>query len=76
MTGTTLVLDRGYAHDLRLWMPVSPLEEYDKLVRNPAFLPSEAATEWTHRHFICLPRHTGEVPPKGAEGEGLTDDLQ
>jgi hypothetical protein len=22
------------------------------------------------RHFIFLPRHTGEVPPKGPEGEG------
>src|SRR5215204_7415566 len=25
---------------------------------------------------ICLPRQTGEVPPQGAEGEGLKDDAE
>jgi hypothetical protein len=32
-------------------------------------LPSEAATGWTHRHFICLPRHTGEVARRAGGGK-------
>jgi hypothetical protein len=36
---------------------------------------------WTSRDGLAylgssLPRHTGEVPPKGAEGEGHTDDSE
>src|SRR5258707_1874057 len=58
MTGTTLVLDRGYAHDLRLRMPASPLEEYDKLVRNSLFPRKprkyKALQRGRHRHAPYL----------------------
>jgi modification methylase len=38
--------------------------------------PAGAGRAVERIHFICLPRLTGEVPPKGAEGEGHTAILR
>src|ERR1700730_177497 len=43
--------------------PPSALEEYDKLVRNPSFLPSEAASaSGLKAAFVLAARHVAAVP--------------
>ena len=43
--------------------PPSALEEYDKLVRNPSFLPSEAAAASGLKvAFVLAARHVAEAP--------------